>query len=173
VVAASTVAIVVAVLDDLSATRAAVLLTWLLVVILASIAGAHTRAIGGSFGTIAFVLVGLGGAFGVSRTGGSIGAVVVILAITFIARRAIGGDPKHGGLRRFSVHPIASAVGTSFRHADLTGADFTNADVSFADFSNANLTGVSWNEARHVGTSKFDSAHVPSTSSSKPRSDTE
>lgn len=81
-------------------------------------------------------------------------ASIALAVMSYIAWRALHGDPRHVLLRRAAI-ALGVRWGTSFRGADLTNADFSQTRLQSIDFSRALLTHIHWSEnvAPNVGVS--------------------
>lgn len=116
-----------------------------LAVVLVALA-ALVRAMAGTVGTLAFVLVALSGALAAGIAGGGWLATAIAIGAMLMARRSEHIESLYPGLARATA-AIACRGGTRFRDADLRGARFANARLVACDFRGAKLDGAQLDHA--------------------------
>jgi len=113
----------------------------------AAVAGAVGRIVGGTFGSWALILVAAIGGIAAGRAQGGIAALLVMMLLVFVSRRALKLDTRDVHIRRLA-HQIVSRRGTRFTGADISNADFKGTLVAQSDLSHAMLAGARWDEGR-------------------------
>jgi uncharacterized protein YjbI with pentapeptide repeats len=111
----------------------------------AALAGVLGRIVGGEFGAWALVIVAATGGLAAGRARGGIAAIVVMVILVAVSKRALRADGRDRNLRE-SADRIVARFGTRFAGADISGADFRGTNAAHADMSNTNVTGTVWDE---------------------------
>jgi hypothetical protein len=105
------------------------------------VAGALARVVGGTFGPVGIVAVGLVGGFAAGQSGGGVAALAVGVLLVTLAHRAVQFDPRDR-LMNDLVRRLVSRHSTRFVDADLTGADVSGTRIAYCDTTGTNLTGI-------------------------------
>ena len=124
-----------------------------------AVAGAFAVAVavavaGAVAGAVAVAVAGAGaGAFAFAFAFAFAVAVGIIAICTYIAWRALKGDPKHALVRNLAI-ALGAIGGTSFRRADLTQANLTQAVLKSTDFRDATVTQTHWHHTKRLDRSR-------------------
>jgi len=78
---------------------------------------------------------------------------------TYVSIKAMAGDKRYGLIRTISIS-LSTALGTSFRGADLTDANFTNAILPHTDYRKANLKRTSWFQSTKLELSRIEGTYL-------------
>jgi uncharacterized protein YjbI with pentapeptide repeats len=98
----------------------------------AALAGVLGRILGGTFGAWAMALVAATGGLAAGRTRGGIAAIVVMLILVFVSKRALKLDERDEYLLELAKR-IMLRRGTRFAGADISGANFRGTLVAQSD----------------------------------------
>lgn len=139
--------VVYSVANELRFRQTMPLIVLFLLFVPASLAGVLGRIVGGEFGAWALVLVAATGGLAAGQSQGGIAAIVVMVILVIVSKRALKADERDRNLRELA-HRIVARFGTRFVGADVSGADFRGANVGHANMSDAEVAGTVWdNEA--------------------------
>jgi uncharacterized protein YjbI with pentapeptide repeats len=78
---------------------------------------------------------------------------------TYVSIKSMAGDKRYGLIRTISIS-LSTALGTSFRGADLTDANFTQATLPHTDFRKANLKRTSWFQSTRLELSRIEGTYL-------------
>ena len=92
------------------------------------------------------------GAYG-TVLAGAIALAVIHLCLD-IANQALAGNPRHHLLQSFAI-TVAAALGTRFRHADLTHTDFAKADLHYTDLRASCINYTRWDQAQGLALARW------------------
>ena len=109
----------------------------------ATLAGVVGRIVGGTFGAWALVLVAATGGLAAGQVRGGIAAIVVMVILVYLSKRALHMDERDRYLRELADR-IVARFGTNFAGADLSGADFTDTVPGQSDLRGAVTEGTIW-----------------------------
>lgn len=105
------------------------------------VAAALARVVGGTFGPVGIVAVGIVGGYAAGQSGGGVAALAVGVLLVALAHRAAQFDHRDRLMNDF-VRRLMSRHSTRFVEADLTGADVSGTRIAYCDTTGTNFTGI-------------------------------
>jgi hypothetical protein len=129
--------------DELRLRRTLPLMARFLLFGSAMLAGVIGRIVGGTFEAWAWALVAMTGGLAAGRFRGGIAAVIVMVILVYVSKRALRMDERDRSLRELAQR-IVGRFGTSFNGTDLSPADFRETAPSQSDLRGAVTAGTIW-----------------------------
>lgn len=85
---------------------------------------------------------------------------IALLALSiYISIQAVTGDRRYELIQAITIS-LCTALGTSFRGANLTDADFTQATLPYTDFRKAILKRTSWFQSTKLNLSRIEGTYL-------------
>lgn len=86
-------------------------------------------------------------------------AIIFLCLSIYVAIRALKEDRKYRPIYTLMIN-LCTALGTNFRHANLTDADFSYANIVYTDFRNTSIKRTNWFNVTGLERSRIEGTYL-------------